>query len=76
MTITLNDNEPVVYRPYRLAIHEKGIVRNMIGDLLENGIIRPSTSPYASPIVLVRKKTGEYRLCIDFRVLNKRTVNP
>ncbi|KAI8425605.1 hypothetical protein MSG28_011422 [Choristoneura fumiferana] len=74
MTITLNDNEPVVYRPYRLAIHEKGVVRDMIGELLENGIIRPSTSPYASPIVLVRKKTGEYRLCIDFRALNKRTV--
>lgn len=74
MSITLNDNEPVVYRPYRLSIKEKEVVRGMVSELLEHGIIQPSTSAYASPIVLVRKKTGEYRLCIDYRALNKRTV--
>lgn len=40
-------------------------------DLIKREIIRPSNSPYASPIVLVRKKTGEIRLCIDFRELDK-----
>ena len=43
-------------------------------ELIEKGIIRPGDSPYASPIVLVRKKTGELRLCIDFRELNKITI--
>lgn len=74
MRIDLHDNEPVVYRPYRLSINEKEKVRDMISELLENGIIRPSTSSYASPIVVVRKKTGELRLCIDYRALNKKTV--
>lgn len=74
MEINLNDNEPVVYRPYRLAVKEKEVVRDMVSELLDHSIVRPSTSPYASPIVLVRKKTGEYRLCIDYRALNKRTV--
>ncbi|KAL0829563.1 hypothetical protein ABMA28_003074 [Loxostege sticticalis] len=74
MSITLNDDEPVVYRPYRLSIKEKEIVRDMVTELLEYGIIQPSTSPYASPIVLVRKKTGDYRMCIDYRALNKKTV--
>lgn len=74
MTIKLNDDEPVVYRPYRLAVKEKEVVREMVEELLQNDIVRPSTSAYASPIVLVRKKTGEFRLCIDYRALNKRTV--
>lgn len=74
MTIKLNDDVPVVYRPYRLAIKEKEIVREMVDEMMQNDIVRPSTSAYASPIVLVRKKTGEFRLCIDYRALNKRTV--
>lgn len=74
MSIKLSSDEPVVYRPYRLSIREKEVVRNMVSELLENGIIQPSTSQYASPVVLVRKKTGEYRLCIDYRALNKKTV--
>lgn len=74
MTINLLDNDPVVYRPYRLAIAEKDKVRSMISELLDNDIIRPSKSPYASPIVLVRKKTNDFRLCIDYRALNKKTV--
>ncbi|KAG7310665.1 hypothetical protein JYU34_003468 [Plutella xylostella] len=74
MSIELHDPQPVVYRPYRLAIKEKEKVRDMITDLLDNDVIRPSTSAYASPIVLVRKKSGEFRLCIDYRALNKKTI--
>ncbi|CAH2088533.1 unnamed protein product [Euphydryas editha] len=74
MSIDLHSSEPVVYRPYRLAMKEKEVVREMMNELLENDIVRPSVSPFASPIVLVRKKSGEYRLCIDYRALNKNTV--
>lgn len=74
MEIKLNDPTPVVYRPYRMAHSEREIVRDMIQELEESDIIRPSSSDYASPILLVKKKTGDYRLCIDFRALNKKTV--
>lgn len=74
MAINLQNNDPVVYRPYRLAVKEKEQVRTMVSELLENDIVRPSTSSYASPVVLVKKKNGEFRLCIDYRALNKKTV--
>ncbi|CAK1599605.1 unnamed protein product [Parnassius mnemosyne] len=74
MNIKLNDNNPVVYRPYRLSQPERERVRAMVEELENCGIIRESTSEYASPIILIKKKTGDYRLCIDFRALNKKTV--
>lgn len=74
MTLRLNDKTPVMYRPYRLPFSERAKVREMIGDMLANNIIRESQSAYASPIVLVRKKNNEYRLCVDYRALNKKTV--
>lgn len=74
MSIQLKDNEPVVYRPYRLPISEREKVRGMVQELIDCDIIQPSTSPYASPIVLVKKKTGDVRLCVDYRALNRKTV--
>ncbi|CAH2087419.1 unnamed protein product [Euphydryas editha] len=71
MKIDLHNSEPVVYRPYRLAMKEKEVVRKMVNELLENNIIRSSVSPFASLIVLVRKKSGECRLCIDYRALRE-----
>ena len=41
--------------------------------MLEKGWIRPSVSPYGAPILFVRKKTGELRMCVDFRSLNRQT---
>jgi hypothetical protein len=73
MHIELNDNVPVTYRPYRLAHPEREAVRELVQDLLTNGIIRESQSSYSSPILLVKKKTGEYRMCVDYRVLNAKT---
>ncbi|XP_072940615.1 uncharacterized protein [Epargyreus clarus] len=74
MDIKLNDTTPIVYRPYRLSHVERQAARDIIQELEDTGVIRQSSSNYASPIVLVRKKTGDYRLCIDFRALNKKTV--
>lgn len=74
MEIQLKDSIPVVYRPYRLSHTERETVREIVNDLETNGIIKESSSEYASPIILVKKKTGEHRMCVDFRALNKKTV--
>ncbi|KAL0894096.1 hypothetical protein ABMA27_014141 [Loxostege sticticalis] len=58
MRIELKDHVPVTYRPYRLSLSERDKVNNIINNLLANGIIQESTSEYASPIILVAKKTG------------------
>jgi hypothetical protein len=74
LTITLKDDIPVPYRPRRLAHAERTQVKEIVADLLQKGTIRESQSTYASPIVLVRKKNGEARLCVDYRDINKKTV--
>lgn len=73
MEIHLTDSSPVVYRPYRMAYSERKLVQDMVSDMVEHGIVRESSSPFASPIVLVKKKSGEKRLCVDYRALNSRT---
>lgn len=74
MSIDINSKQPVVYRPYRLSHKEREQVRGMVSEMLEAGIIRESVSEYASPIILVRKKDGKLRMCIDYRLLNSITV--
>lgn len=74
MTIKLRDNTPVAYRPRRLAYAERNQVKRIMGELLGDGIIRESHSEYASPIVLVKKKNGEVRMCVDYRDVNKKVV--
>lgn len=74
MTIALKNDQPICFRPRRLSYADKGKLQGILDDLLRRGIIRPSESPYSSPIVLVRKKNGETRLCVDYRELNKITV--
>lgn len=74
MNIELTSQRPVVYRPYRLSHHERDKVRQMVGDMLDAGIIRESVSSYASPIILVKKKDGTARMCVDYRMLNSITV--
>lgn len=74
MSLRCTTDVPVVYRPYRLPESEKRVLRSMIDELLVYNIIRKSSSPYASPVVLVKKSNGEHRMCVDFRKLNAITV--
>ncbi|XP_076660773.1 uncharacterized protein LOC143364170 [Halictus rubicundus] len=74
MNIVLKHEQPISFRPRRLSFVYKGKLRVLLDDLIERKAIRPSMSPYASPIVLVRKKSGEIRMCVDYRELNKITV--
>lgn len=74
MTVKLTNEQPVVQRPYRLAEAEKDVLRGLVNNLLEAGIIRPSQSPFASPVIMVKKKTGQQRLCVDYRLVNKQTL--
>ena len=59
---------------YRCSVVENNELKRQIQEVLQKGHIRPSSSPYGSPIMLVQKKDGTWRLCIDYRVLNKITV--
>ena len=74
MIIKLKHEQPITFRPRRLGFNEKEQLRIVIDDLIKNGSVRPSISPYASPIVLTRRKTGEIRLCVVYRELNKITI--
>ena len=75
MKITLSKNESFNYKSRRLSYHEQHELSKIIKDLLEKGTIRESESPFASPIVLVRKKNhDEYRLCVDYRTRNSLTL--
>eukprot|EP00253_Pinus_taeda_P020842 PITA_20842 len=59
---------------YRLSALENAEIKKQVQELLEKGFIRPSTSPCGSPIILVKKKDGSWRMCIDYRALNKITI--
>jgi hypothetical protein len=61
-------------RPYRYSIVQKNIIDQLVQDMMDQGIIQHSNSPFASPTVLVRKKDGSWRLCVDFRRLNSHTI--
>lgn len=69
--IQLSSKVPISFPPRRLSYSDKQIVDKTIDDLLEKGIIKPSNSPYAFPIVLPPKKDGTKRMCVDYKPLNK-----
>ena len=72
--IDMIDPTPFKQKHRRIPPHMIEEVRTHLEQLHATGIIRPSKSPYASPVVLVRKKSGKLRLCVDYRKLNERSV--
>uniref|UniRef100_A0A452YJ10 Reverse transcriptase domain-containing protein n=1 Tax=Aegilops tauschii subsp. strangulata TaxID=200361 RepID=A0A452YJ10_AEGTS len=66
--------KPVNIRPYRYSPAQKDEVERQVADMLAQGIIVPSSSPSASPVLLVQKKDLTWRFCVDYRQLNAMTV--
>lgn len=71
--IDTGTNAPLRQRPYRVSASERQVIADNVDDMLRRGVIQPSNSPWASPVVLVTKKDGSIRFCVDYRRLNKIT---
>ncbi|GJU07857.1 glycoside hydrolase, catalytic domain-containing protein [Tanacetum coccineum] len=70
----LEGTTPMNVRPYRHPPTQKDAIESMVQELLDTGVIRPSNSPFASPIVIVKKKDNTWRICVDYKKLNKNTI--
>ena len=67
--------KPIHRRPYRQSFAMNEVTRKLVDEMLRAGVIRPSTSPWSFPVVIVTKKDGEYRLTVDYRLLNAITID-
>ncbi|GAU10177.1 hypothetical protein TSUD_418640, partial [Trifolium subterraneum] len=67
-------SQPISVAPYRMSPLELQELKSQLEELLQKHFIRPSVSPWGAPVLLVKKKDGTMRLCIDYRQLNKVTI--
>ena len=65
---------PIAKRQYRMAPPELALLKESIDELLAKGYIRPSSSPWAFPVLFAEKKDGGQRMCVDYRALNEVTI--
>ena len=73
MQVDVGNNEPIKMRPYRTPIKNREVIDKAIDEMLDADVIRRSRSPWSFPVVIVDKKDGSKRFCVDFRRLNKVT---
>ena len=69
--VDTGDAPPIKQRPYRTTPDHREEIDRQVDDILQKGIIQESLSPWSSPVVLVKKKNGEMRFCIDYRAINR-----
>ncbi|GFX89871.1 uncharacterized protein K02A2.6-like [Trichonephila clavipes] len=74
LDIALTDDEPIFHKPRRLPFAERDTVDAQVDAWVKNGIVEPCSSPYASQVVVVKKKDGKSRVCIDYRRLNRKLI--
>ena len=72
--IDLTDDRPIRCKPYPLPYAKRGEIREEIQNMMDTGIMRESSSPYAFPLIVVKKKDGSDRMCVDYQKLNLVTV--
>ena len=72
--IRTSESKPIRQNPRRLPSSQRAVAEADIQNMLKRGVIEPTSSPWASPIVLIRKKDGTTRFCVDYRKLNSATV--
>ncbi|XP_035546217.1 uncharacterized protein LOC118348494 [Juglans regia] len=73
--ITLKEGtQPTIARPYRYPHYQKIEIEKIVAELLETGVVKPSTSPFSSPVLLVHKADESWRMCVDYRALNQETI--
>jgi len=72
-SIPMTNEAPIKQRPYRIPYSLQDTVKQQVKEMAEHNIIRESTSPWTSPVVMVKKKDGKMRFCIDYRKLNSMT---
>lgn len=71
--ITDESARPIHQSPYRVSMKEREAIRKQIKEMLHDDVIEPSQSPWASPVMLVKKRDNTLRFCVDYRRLNKVT---
>ena len=71
MQIDVGNNDPIKMRPYRTPMKNREVIDKAIDEMLDADVIRRSRSPWSFPVVIVDKKDGSKRFCVDFRRLNK-----
>ena len=69
-SILISDVVPIKQSPRQVPFHQKDEMEKNLKSMLDNGVVQPSSSPWASLVVFVKKKDGSTRFCIDYRRLN------